>query len=149
MIFGQDVYHAIRPLQYFSADEKRSPVALRSPIGCVLSGPLPSSSCLTPTRSKVNIAHDIEIASQVKSWYDIETIGANKQVDQRSAADARAHEILENTTIQNGLSCDVGMLWEADITKLPNNYFCLVQLRSLERRLAKDAVGSRYHQAPQ
>ena len=29
MILGQDVYHAIRPLEYFSADEKRSPVAVR------------------------------------------------------------------------------------------------------------------------
>ena len=29
MIIGQDVYHAIRPLEDFSADEKRSPVAVR------------------------------------------------------------------------------------------------------------------------
>ena len=49
MILGQDVYHAIRPLEYFSADEKRSPVAVSLPIGWVLSGPLPSSSCLTST----------------------------------------------------------------------------------------------------
>ena len=33
MILGQDVYHAIRPLEYFSADEKRLPVAVRLPIG--------------------------------------------------------------------------------------------------------------------
>ena len=33
MIHGQDVCHAIRPLEYFSADEKRSPVAVRLPIG--------------------------------------------------------------------------------------------------------------------
>ena len=45
MILGQDVYHAIRPLEDFSADEKRSPVAIRLPIGWLLSGPLPSSSC--------------------------------------------------------------------------------------------------------
>ena len=139
MILGQDVYHAIRPLEYFSADEKRSPVAVRLPIGWVLSGPLPSSSCLTSTCFKVNIEHDNELASQVKSWYDIESFGANKQVDSRSAADARAHEILESTTIHNGLRYDVGMLWAADNTKLPNNYFSsLVQLKSLGKRLAKD-----------
>ena len=67
MILGQDVYHAIRPLEYFSADEKRSPVAVRLPIGWVLSGPLPSSSCLTSTCFKVNIEHDNELASKVKS----------------------------------------------------------------------------------
>ena len=139
MILGQDVYHAIRPLEYFSADEKRSPVAVRLPIGWVLSGPLPSSSCLTSTCFKVNIEHDKELTSQVKSWYDIESFGASKQVDPRSAADARAHKILENTTVHNGLRYDVGMLWAADNTKLPNNYFSsLVQLKSPKKRFAKD-----------
>ena len=38
MILGQDVYHAIRPLEYFAADEKSSPFAVRLPIGWVLSG---------------------------------------------------------------------------------------------------------------
>ena len=86
----------------------------------------------------MNIEQDNELASQIKSWYGIESFGANKQVDSRSAADARAHEILESTTIHNGLRYDVGMLRAADITKLPNNYFSsLVQLKSLEERLAK------------
>ena len=139
MIFGQDVYHAVRPLEYFSADEKRSPVAVLLPTGCVLSGPLPSSSCLTSTCFKMNIEHDNELASQVKSWYDIESFGANKHVDSRSSADARSHEILESSTIHKGLRYDVGMLWKADNTKLPYNYLSsLVQLKSLEKRLAKD-----------
>ena len=86
----------------------------------------------------MNTEHDKELASQVKSYYDIESFGANKQVDPRSAADARAHEILENTTVHDGLRNNVGMLWAADNTKLPNNYFSsLVQLKSLEKRLAK------------
>ena len=139
MILGQDVYQAIHPLEYFSADDKRSPVAVSLPIGWVLSGPLPSSSCLTSTCFKVNIEHDNELASQVNTWYDIQSFGANKQVDSRSAADARAHEILENTTVHNGLRYNVGMQWAADNIKLPNNNFAsIVQLKSLEKRLAKD-----------
>ena len=139
MILGQDVYHAIRPLKYFCADEKRSPVAVRLPIGWVLSGPLPSSSCLNSTCFKVNIEHDNELASQIKSWYDIESFGANKQVDSRSAADARANEIFESTTIHNGLRYDVGMLWAADNIQLSNNCFSsLVQLKSLKKHLVKD-----------
>ena len=87
----------------------------------------------------MNIEYDKELASQVKSWYDIESFGANKQVNSRYAADARTPEILESTTIHNGLRYDVGMLWAADNTKLPNSYFSsLVQLKSLEKRLAKD-----------
>ena len=66
MIFGEDVYHAIRPLEYFSADEKRPPVAVRLPIGWVLSVPLPSNSCLNSTCFKVNIEHDNELASQLR-----------------------------------------------------------------------------------
>ena len=88
----------------------------------------------------MNIEHDNELASQVKSWWDdIESIGASKQVEPRSAADARAHEILESTTIFSGLRYNVGTLWAADNIQLPNNYFSsLVQLRSLEKRLAED-----------
>ena len=79
-----------------------------------------------------------ELANQVKSWYDIVSFGANNQPP-RSAAAARAHEILASTTMHNELRYDVGMLLAADNTKLSNNYFfSLVQLMSLEKRLAKD-----------
>ena len=139
MIFGQDVYHAIRPLEYFSADEKCSPFTVRLPIGWVLSGPLPSSSSLVSTCFKANIEQDFELACQVKFWYDMESYGAFKQVDPRSAADARALEILETTTFHNGQRYDVGVLWADDNIQLPNNYFSsLVQLKSLEKRLSRD-----------
>ena len=139
MILGQDVYHAIRPLEYLAADEKSSPFAVRLPICCVLSGPLPSSSGLVSTCFKANMEQDFELASQVKSWYEMESYGALKQVDPRSSSDARAHEILENTTVHNGKKYNVGMLWVEDNIELPNNYFSAhVQSKSLEKRLAKD-----------
>ena len=78
MILRQDVYHAIRPLEYFSADEKRSPIAVRLPIGWNLSSPLPSISCISSTCFKVNIDHDNELPIQVKSWYDIESFGGKQ-----------------------------------------------------------------------
>ena len=69
----------------------------------------------------------------------MESYGAIKQVDPRSAADARAQEILETTTFHNGQRYDVGMLWADDSVQLPNNYFSsLVQLKSLEKRLSRD-----------
>ena len=56
-----------------------------------------------------------------------------------SAADAKAHEIVDSTAIHNGLRYGVGMLWAEDKTELLNLYFSsLVQLKSLEKRLAKD-----------
>ena len=69
----------------------------------------------------------------------MESYGAYKQVDPRSAADARAQEILETTTIHNGQRYDVGMQWADDNIQLPNNYFSsLVQRKSLEKRLSRD-----------
>ena len=139
MILGQDVYHAIRLLEYFSADEKCSPFAVRLPIGWVLSGPHPSSSSLVSTCFEANIEQDSELACQVKSWYCMESHGAFKQVDPRSSADARAQEILETTTFHNGQRYDVGMLWADENIQLPNNHFSsLVQLKSLKKRLSRD-----------
>ena len=61
-----------------------------------------------------------------------------KQIDTRSAADARASKILQETTYHDGCRYQVGMLWADDKCSLPNNYFsALVQLKSLERRLEK------------
>ena len=123
MILGQDVYHAIRPLEYFAADEKCSPFVVRLPIAWVLSDPLPSNSCLVSTCFKANFELDYEFACQVKSWYEMESYGAYKQVDPRSVADARAQEILETKTFHNGQRSDVGTLWADNNIQLPNNYF--------------------------
>ena len=139
MMLGQDVYHAIRPLEYFAANEKCSPFAVRLPIGWVLSGPLPLSSGFVSTFFKAIMEQEFELASQVKSWYDMESHGALKQVDPRSASDERAHDILENTIVHNGKRYDVGMPWAEDNIELPNNYFsALVQLKFFEKRLTKD-----------
>ena len=141
MILGQDVYHAIRPLEYFAADEKCSPFAIRLPICWVQSGPLPSSSGLVSTCFKANMEQDYELASLVKYWYDMESYGALKQVDPRFAADARAHDILENTTVHNGKRYDVGMPWAENNIEQTNNFFsALVQLKSLEKRLTKGQI---------
>ena len=140
-ILGQDVYHAIRPLEYFAADEKCSPFAFRLPIGWVLSGLLPSSSSLVSKCFKAKVEQDFELARQVKPWHDRESYGAYKQVDPQSAADAHARKILETTTVHNGQRYYVGMLWADDNIQLPSNYLSsLVQLKSLEKRLSRDTT---------
>ena len=100
MILGQDAYHAIRPLEYFETNSKSSPVALRLPLGWVLSGPMPSASGLMSTNFKAVVEHDSELATQIKSCYDMESYGAVKEVDPRSASDRRAVEILDQSTGQ-------------------------------------------------
>ena len=151
MILGQDVFHFIRPLEYFNSDRKNTPVAVRLSLSWVLSGPLPSTSGLFSTCFKavtINKDADSELAEQLRSWYDMESYGVFKQVDSRSAADARAEKILEATTYHDGSRYQVGMLWAESESNLPNNYFsALVQLKSLERRLGKDTeLKERYTQ---
>ena len=95
MILGQDVFHSICPLEYFDSDRKNAPVAVRLPLGWVLSGPLPSSSGLYSTCFKAVASNkeldseladqlrswlDSELADQLRSWYEIESYGAYRQV---------------------------------------------------------------------
>ena len=92
MILGEDVFHSIRPLEYFEVDRKNTPIAVRLPFGWVLSGPLPSTSGLVSTcfKAVTQSESDSKLADQLRSWYEMESFAAMKQVDPRSAADARA-----------------------------------------------------------
>ena len=151
IILGQEVFHFIRPLEYFDSDRKNTPVAVRLSLGWVLSGPLPSTSGLFSTCFRAvttNKDTDSKLAEQLRRWYDIDSYGAFKQVDSRPAADARAEKILGATIYHDGSRYQVDMLWVEDESSLPNNYFsALVQLESLERRLGKDAeLKERYTQ---
>ena len=140
MILGQDVFHSIRPLEYFESDRKNTPIAVRLPLGWVLSGPLPSTTGLGSTcfKAVTQSETDSKLADQLRSWYEMESFAAMKQIDPRSADDARASKISQETTYHDGCRYQVGMLWADDESSLPNNYFsALVQLKSLERRLEK------------
>ena len=151
MILRQDVYHAIHPLEYITADQKCSPFAVHLPIGWV-----PSNTSTVLFRYSLdlysaNMKEDFELTSQAKSWYYIESYSALKQVDPRFTADARAHDILEDTTVHNGKKIDFGMLRAEDKIKLPNNYIsALVQLKSFEKRVTKDQpLGEKIFEYPQ
>ena len=62
---------------------------------------------------------DLELDSQLKSWYDMESYGELKQVDPQSTAYARALDTLENTTVHKAKMYDVGMQWAENNIQLP------------------------------
>ena len=136
MILGQEVFHSIRPLECFEPDRKHTPIAVRLPLGSVLSGPLasilgPLSTCF---RAVTQSESDSKLADQLRSWYEKESFAAMKQADPRSAADARASKVLRETTYHDGCRYEVDMLWADDESSLPNNLFsAFAQLKSLER----------------
>ena len=90
MILGQDVFHCIRPLEYFKTARENTPITVRLPLGWVFSGPLPStlgliSSCFKAVTQRET---DSKLADQIRRWYDIESYWAYKQVEPHCAADA-------------------------------------------------------------
>ena len=130
IIIGQDFYHAIRPVEYLLGEDSISPCAVRLPIGWVLSGPLPPLPC---------VVEDMSLADQIKTWYELESYGAFKQVDARSAADKRALSVLKNDTFHDDERYIVPMLWNDKESSLPNNlFFLLSSIKVLEKRLDKD-----------
>ena len=112
MILGQDVFHAIRPLEYFESDRRNAPVAVRLPLGWVLSGPLLSTTGLFPTCSQAvtQKEHNCTLSDRLRIWYDIESYGAYKQVESRSATNTRATKVLDETIYHDGPRCMVGKL---------------------------------------
>ena len=138
IILGQDAFRAIRPIEYFESEDRNAPVAVRLPIGWVLSGPVPSTSAMVSTCFRANTEVSL-LADQVRSWYETESFGTYIQGDTRSKADQRELSILESTTMHDGTRYVVGMLWTDDSVKLPDNYYSsLIQFKSLEQRLSKN-----------
>ena len=114
-------------------DDKNSPCSVRLPIGWVISGPLPLSVNSTSSYFKC-VVEDSSLTDQIKSWYELESHGAFKQVDARSATDKHSSE-----TVHNGERYIVPMLWIDSNVSLPNNYYSsLAQFKTLETRLSKD-----------
>ena len=87
-MLGQDVFHAIKLLENIKEGNQKTHVAVRMPIGWVLSGSLPSPNGVRATTFKFKL-EDVALADQVNKWYELEPYGTFKQADPRSAADKR------------------------------------------------------------
>ena len=101
VILGQDASAAIRPIEYFDCEQPNTPVAVRLLIGWVLSGPVPSSTYLLSLCFKVNNS-DLDLSEQIRSWYEMDSFAAYKQVDLRSKSDQRALAMLKSSTCFDG-----------------------------------------------
>ena len=138
MMLEQDVFHAIKLLETIKGGNQKTAVAVRMPIGWVLSGSLPSPNGVLSTTFKFK-DKDVALADQVKKWYELESYGTFKPADHRYAAVKRDLKNLDSTRLHDGSRNNVGMLWDVDKIRLPDNFYALlVQFKSLESRLEKD-----------
>ena len=80
------------PLGTFWGWNSISPCALRLPIGWVLSDPLPPSFKLNSSCFKCVVEY-MSLADRFKTWYELESYGAFKQVDARSAVETLREDI--------------------------------------------------------
>ena len=80
MILCHDVFHSIRPLEYFEFDRAITPITIRLPLGWVMNGPLLSTTGLFSTcfEAVTSDEKDSIHAKQLRSWYDMESYGAYK-----------------------------------------------------------------------
>ena len=100
--------------------------------------PLPPS-VISPSLCFKCVVEDSFLTDQIKSWYELESYGAFKKVDARSAADKHALSTLNSKTVRNGERYIVLMLWIDSIVSLPNIYYSsLARFKTLVRRLSKD-----------
>ena len=101
-------------------------------------GPLPPSVVSTSSCFKC-VVEDSSLTDQIKSWHELESYGAFKQVDARSAADKHALSILNSETVHNGERYILPMLWiDSNVSRTNNYYTSLAQFKTLERMLSKD-----------
>ena len=139
VILGQDCYHLHRAIDYRKCGNAK-PWAVRTKLGWMLSGPLPQQETAKLATESLVAAEVDPLADRVKSWWSMESYASNCSVSGRSKEDERALEMLKATTKFDGKRYEVGLLWKNAKPPLPNNYSSAVsQLKSLERRLEKDA----------
>ena len=120
-------------------DNNKSTCYSRQPIGWVISGPLQPSVSSTSSCFKC-VVEDSSLTDQIKSWYELESYGAFKQVDARSAADKHALSTLNSESVHYGERNIVPMLWIDSNVSLPNNFYSSpAKFKTLERRLSKDS----------
>ena len=128
------------------AGQPNQPIAVRTALGWVLSGPESNQALKECSTFKAVTTEDQHLANQVQHWWELESYGSSKTGDSRSWEDQYALKILEATTYHDGSRYVVGKLWPSEASSLPNNYYyALAQLRSLEKRFYRDpALKERY-----
>ena len=138
VILGQDCYDIHHPFEFKNLEDKTAPWAIKSKIGWSLSGPLPAKQASTLATTAASIADD-KLAIQLSKWWDIESYASKCEVKCYSKDEQRAIKTLEQTTRFIGERYEVGLLWQEEEVKLPNNFYSAMrQLKSLKQCLQKE-----------
>lgn len=149
VLLGQDVPQAHVVDEYcWGDDPPNQPYGMKTPFAWCVAGPTNSKEegeqpialsifnhC---DRDKVNT--DMMLHKQVEKFWTLDSQGLSSNDDANSVEDARALDILENTTrLTEQGGYEVGLLWRNDDVRLPNNRKQAEQrLEQLKKRFKRD-----------
>ena len=94
LLLGQDAYECIQPLEYRTGHPNQ-PVAVRTALGWVLSGPVSNQALKECSTFKAVTTEGQHLANQFQHWWELESYGSNRTGDSHSLEDRFALKILQ------------------------------------------------------
>lgn len=122
-------------------------VAIETIFGWTVQGPVPMSSMSEASCLKIGIEEDTQISDQLRSFWEIESLGITHNLEQR-AEDVEAQQCFQRSLKSREGRYEVRLPWRQDVLKLPNNKrVAQKRFESLKRRLKTDvSLFERYNE---
>jgi len=117
-----------------------TPVATKSRLGWLLSGPIPGSTGREETTAMLSVTRIESPHDELKRFWELEAIGIlDQQTNQMSAEEEDALQQFNSTCKFDGERYEVGLPWKKDHPPLVDNYKQAYQrLEFTERKLTKE-----------
>ena len=140
VLLGLDAASLMVPLEVKSGKHGQ-PCAELTPLGWVISGPVPTTTKPVKRILRVHVVDGEEDANhQLRKLWEIDSFGVRAEATTSyTRSEQRAVDIMNETCRRVESGYELGLLWKADRPPLPNNFkSALSRLESVERRLQKD-----------
>ncbi|KAL9978335.1 hypothetical protein ACROYT_G015836 [Oculina patagonica] len=124
-----------------------TPIATKSRLGWLLSGPVPGSKKSEETTAMLTVTKTYNAHDQLKRFWELDAIGiVDQQRGETTAEEKDAVDQFNNTCRFDGERNEVGLPWKRDHPHLVDNYEQAYQrLVSIERSLVKNPVKTRMY----
>ncbi|XP_062707485.1 uncharacterized protein LOC134288006 [Aedes albopictus] len=119
---------------------KREPIAAKTRLGwCIYGGKASDGQQLSVNYHACGCASDQSLHNLVKDFFSTEDISVPTVAPLVSAAEERALQILQDTTVRVGNHFETGLLWKFDHVELPDSYgMARRRLECLEKRMMRN-----------
>ncbi|XP_053691672.1 uncharacterized protein LOC128740170 [Sabethes cyaneus] len=138
ILIGLKHLHVYAPLES-RVGEPGEPIAVRTKLGWTIYGPQNCDEGQVGFAGTHSVFTDQDLHELLRSHYTMENAGVSVTTLPESAADRRARDLLEKTTMRIGDRFQTGLLWKNDKPQLPDSLpMALKRMKALERKLSKN-----------